>query len=298
MARQNSRSHHTAGKRKDRFTKRSRGGAGEQRPLRTGGHNATPSARINQRKKLSQNFLTDPRIAAAVVRQAEVGGSRLVLEIGPGQGILTKALARKCRRVTAYELDPKYARRLDAAYRDEPGVTCHHRDFLTVKAPQEAFSVVANIPYSRTNAIVYWCLEAPTLESATLITQWEYARKRSGDYGRWSRLTVLSWPRYDWRLLGRIDRRKFHPVPRIDSGILRIDRRGRPLLSGEQLRRYEELVMLGFTGVGGDLYGSLRRAVPANRLRKALAGADINPGVPVGYVSPTQWLRLTDAIGS
>ena len=62
-----------------------------------------------------------------------------------------------------------------------------------------------NIPYSITSKIVDWCLRAPELTSATLTTQLEYARKRTGDYGSWTRLTVLTWPRHHWRLLARVD---------------------------------------------------------------------------------------------
>lgn len=294
MTRSNSRFDHPTGKRRDRFHSPSRGGTSEQRPR--GAHTAS-SRRGDTRKRLSQNFLTDPRVAAAIVRESGVGRHDLVIEIGPGRGIITRALSRRCRRVVAYELDAGHARLVNTIFRDDPRVTCHHRDFLTTTAPDEDFSIVANIPFSRTNAIVNWCLEAPALTSATLVTQWEYARKRTGDYGRWSRLTVLSWPHYRWSLVGRINRAKFTPVPRTDSGILRIERRSRPLLSPALHRRYTELVMAGFTGVGGDVHRSLRSALPLGRLRKALAHADINQGVPVGYISPQQWLRLTEAVG-
>ncbi len=298
MSRKPSHSPHTE-HRRDRRRSPSRGGTGEHPPRYGNTTNATTPVRPNPRtrQRLSQNLLTDHAVAAAIVRYADVGRQESVIEVGPGEGILTRALARNGNRITAYELDPRYAKRLAATYRNNPDVTCHHRDFLTVTPPSEAFSVVANIPYSRTNAIVGWCLDASAMTSATLVTQWEYARKRTGDYGRWSRLTVLSWPRHEWRLLGRIDRRRFRPVPRVDSGILRIERRDEPLLSPRLYRLYEELVMAGFIGTGGDLHHSLRGMARASRLRKALAQADIHPGVPVGYIRPGQWVRLARALG-
>jgi 23S rRNA (adenine-N6)-dimethyltransferase len=252
----------------------------------------TDHRRTGARRRLSQNFLTDPKVAAFIVRLSEVSRDDLVVEPGPGPGMLTRALLRKCGRVTAYEIDPRYAARLADIYRTDPRMRCMHQDFLTAHPPREPFSVVANIPYSRTNAIVDWCLSAPTMTSATLVTQWEYARKRTGDYGRWSRLTVLHWPRFDWRLAARIDRREFEPVPRVDSAVLRLIRRPEPLLTGRELDHHRRLVMLGFTGVGGDLYSSLRREVPDRLLRRAFTESDVDRRTPVGHVSPTEWVDL------
>lgn len=274
----------------DRSRHPSRGGMGEH----PDGHDR----RGNTRKRLSQNFLTDPQIAATVARRSGVESDDAVIEVGPGRGILTRALQPLCREITAYELDPKYAKLISEKHRDDPKVTCHNQDFLTVPAPREAFRLVANIPYSRTSDIIDWCLATPTLKSATLITQWEYARKRTGDYGRWSRLTVLSWPQVEWRLLGRVDRRKFNPVPSVDSGILHLERRKTPLLVPFQQRDFEEMVRLGFTGIGGDIFRSLRQAVSTERLRQAFRDADVNPRAQVGYVSPQEWLRLYDSLMS
>jgi len=274
----------------DRSRHPSRGGMGEN----PGGRDAPTGT--NTRKRLSQNFLTDTRVAATVVRRSGVDPDDAVIEVGPGRGILTRALLKRCRQITAYELDPKFAKLISDNHRDDPRVTCHHQDFLMALPPRAPFRLVANIPYSRTSAIIDWCLAAPTLKSATLITQWEYARKRTGDYGRWSRLTVLSWPQVEWRLEGRIDRRKFHPVPRVDSAILHLERRPDPLLPASRQRHFEELVRLGFTGVGGDVYHSLRRAVSTGRLRRAFRDADVNPHAQVGYVSPHEWLRLFDSL--
>ncbi|ADD42275.1 ErmE/ErmH/ErmO/ErmR family 23S rRNA (adenine(2058)-N(6))-methyltransferase [Stackebrandtia nassauensis] len=248
--------------------------------------------RAPKRRRLSQNFLTEPRVAAAVVRLSGVTRADLVVEIGPGRGILTQAIARKAGRVLAYELDPVLAKRLAARYGDDPRVHCVHRDFLSTSPPREPFSIVANIPYARTSAIVEWCLKARELDAATLITQLEYARKRSGDYGRWSQVTVESWPRFEWRLLGRVDRYKFDPVPRVDSGILRLERRETALLPGSAMADYQRFVALGFTGVGGSLAASLRREFGDRAVRRAFARAEVHPAAVVAFVTPPQWIEL------
>jgi 23S rRNA (adenine-N6)-dimethyltransferase len=155
---------------------------------------------------------------------------------------------------------------------------------------------VGNIPYARTADIVRWCLAAPALTGAVMVTQLEYARKRTGGYGRWSRLTVLTWPEWSWSLAGRIDRGRFHPRPRVDAGILVLRRRAEPLVAPEHRHAYRSLVELGFEGVGGSLQASLRRAHPARRVAAALRAAGVAPDAPVGAVSPDQWLTVFDAL--
>lgn len=247
--------------------------------------------RGNRRRRLSQNFLTDTAAARRVVRLAGVDPGGLVLEVGPGDGALTRFLAPAAGRLTAYELDPRLA---DRVARRHPGVRVVCADFTRVRPPQEPFSVVGNIPYSRTSDIVRWCLAAPALTGATLITQWEYAAKRTGGHGRWSRLTVLSWPRWSWETAGRIPRHRFHPVPRVDAGILLLRRRTAPLLDPADADGYRRLVDLGFSGLGGSLRASLRRAHPVRRVDRALDAARVPGDAAVGFVSPDQWITVFD----
>ncbi|NYI04825.1 ErmE/ErmH/ErmO/ErmR family 23S rRNA (adenine(2058)-N(6))-methyltransferase [Allostreptomyces psammosilenae] len=253
------------------------------------------TARDRARRELSQNFLRDAETVHRVVRAAALGPDDLVLEVGAGEGPLTVRLAAVCRAVEAYELDPRLADRLRAR-RAAGGpwrrVRVVHGDFRAAVPPAEPFAVVGNIPYAITSDVVDWCLRAPGLTAATLVTQWEYARKRTGDYGRWSLLTVRTWPEFHWRLLGRIDRRRFRPVPRVDSGLLRLERRPVPLLPAPDAARYRALVEYGFTGVGGSLFASLCRRYPTDRVAAALAACGVERGAVVGHVHPDQWVAL------
>jgi 23S rRNA (adenine-N6)-dimethyltransferase len=238
------------------------------------------------RRAFSQNFLTD---AAAVRRFADAADLRpddLVLEVGAGRGRLTTALAERCGRVVAYEVDPGMA----AAIPHRRNVDVRVADFLRAPGPGEPFVVAGNLPYALTSAVVDWCLHAPDLHSATLLTQLEYARKRTGDYGRWSRLTVRSWPWFEWRLAGRVARTAFRPVPAVDGGILRLIARDKPLVDDPD--EWLDLVDLGFTGVGGSLHATLARRFGARRVSGAFRATRVGADVPVGAVWPEQWLTL------
>ncbi|MGC5021616.1 ErmE/ErmH/ErmO/ErmR family 23S rRNA (adenine(2058)-N(6))-methyltransferase [Micromonospora sp. DT47] len=250
------------------------------------------TARDRSRRVLSQNFLADPAAVARMVRAARPGPDDLLLEVGAGRGQLTRPLAARCGRLVAYEVDPAVTAQLAAVCAELPHA--HHRqaDFLAASPPDEPFAVVGNIPWSLTAAVVRWCLAAPGLRAATLLTQLEYARKRSGDHARWSRLTVLTWPEHHWRLAGRISRTSFRPVPAVDGGILRIERRPEPLLPRAALPAYRRMVELGFGGAGGSLAASLRAAHPRAQVDGALRAGRVDPATPVGLVWPEQWLVL------
>ncbi|MFF7652754.1 ErmE/ErmH/ErmO/ErmR family 23S rRNA (adenine(2058)-N(6))-methyltransferase [Streptomyces sp. NPDC007983] len=251
------------------------------------------TARDEARRAYGQNFLTDPDAVARVVRAARPGPADLLVEVGAGKGALTEALAPRCRELISYEIDrhlvPGLRERL-AAY---PRARVVHQDFLTAVPPREPFALVGNVPYARTAEIVGWALAARRLTSATFLTQLEYARKRTGDFGHWSLLTVRTWPEVEWRLCGRVERTAFRPVPKVHGGILRLIRRPRPLLADpDQRAAYAHLVELGYSGVGGSLHASLRRACPARRLSAAFGRAGIGRDVVVARVSPGQWVTL------
>ena len=170
-------------------------------------------------------------------------------------------------------------------------------DFLAAPPPSSPFTVVGNIPYGLTSAVVTWCRHAAMMRRATLLTQLEYARKRTGDYGRWSRLTVLTWPSFSWHLDGVVPRAAFRPVPRVDGGILVLDRRRVPLVRPDLQPVWEQRVACGFEGRGGSLQASLARRYGARRVAGACRAARLDPSVPVGEVWPEQWMTLFRLLG-
>lgn len=253
------------------------------------------SERDRRRRELSQNYLR-PAGAARFLRAVRLDPAGLCLEVGAGDGILTEQLAARCRELIAYELDPSLAGPLESRLRARANVRIVIGDFCTARPPRAPFEVVGNVPFGRTAPIVSWCLEARAMTAATLITQLEYARKRTGGYGRWSLLTVSTWPEVQWELLGTIPRSQFRPVPRVDGGILRLSRRAEPLVSRARMGAYRRMAQAGFSGAGGSLLASLRGGYPAAALSAAFAAAGIDPGTVVAFVSPGQWLELFRAL--
>jgi 23S rRNA (adenine-N6)-dimethyltransferase len=250
------------------------------------------SDRDRRRRELSQNYLRDPEAARQFLRAVPADRAGLCLEVGAGDGILTGRLAGMFGEVIAYEVDETLAGRLTARVSGRSQVKVVMRDFLTARPPSRAFQVVGNAPFSVTSPIIDWCLHARRLTVATLITQLEYARKRAGGYGRWSLLTVSTWPQIRWQLRGTIARTQFRPVPRVDAGILQLERRTEPLISPARQAAYRRLVQAGFSGVGGSVQASLRRTYPPDKVAAACASAGLDRRTVVAYVSPDQWIEI------
>jgi 23S rRNA (adenine-N6)-dimethyltransferase len=251
-----------------------------------------------RRRQLSQNYLRSPDAARLFLRSVRLEPDGLCVEVGAGEGILTTRLAALTGEVIAYEIDQNLAGKLMARVGGRPNVRVVMSDFLAARPPSRPFQVVGNAPFSLTAPIVDWCLRASRLTTATLITQLEYARKRTGGYGRWSQLTVSTWPRFRWDLAGTINRSEFRPVPRVDAGILRLERRGEPLIAPVRQAAYRRLIQTGFSGVGGSVQASLRRSFPPDKVTAACAEAGVDRRMVVAYVTPDQWIQIFLALDS
>lgn len=245
---------------------------------------------------MSQNFLRDPRAVQAFLLALPVSDGHPAIEVGTGDGALTAGLAAHFGTLTTWELDEAVAATARRRLAGLPGVRFQTGDFLASAPPRGPFHLAGNIPFGSTTKIVTWSLAARDLHSATLITQWEFARKRSGDYGRWTRTTVQSWPWFDWELGERIGRRSFAPVPATDAGVLRLTRRATPLLPESARARWERDVEAGFLGRGGSLYASLTEYHSRRALDGAFRAAGLERDVVVGYVHPDAFVAVFRAL--
>ena len=257
-----------------------------------GGSRPVRSQRDHDRRALSQNFLCGASAVQRYLSMVDVAPDELVLEVGAGDGAITRAIAPQCRELRAYEIDPFHAKKLAEHVREQANVRVVTGDFLASRVPREWFAVIGNVPFSITSKVVDWCLDARTLSTATIITQLEYAKKRTGGYGRWSLRTMETWPWFSWELRGVIQRHDFRPVPRVDAGVLCIAQRTQPLLPPTKRRSYGRMVDAGFGGVGGSLYQSLAQRYPVDRVKAAFQEANVARDTVVAFVTPDEWLTI------
>ncbi|WP_159502176.1 23S ribosomal RNA methyltransferase Erm [Microbacterium sp. 18062] len=239
------------------------------------------------RHELGQNFLTHrPTIDTIIALVASTRGP--VLELGAGDGALTRILAASGRSLTAIDLDEHRVRRLARAL---PGVRVEHADAL--RHPIAVPVVVGNIPFHLTTPILRRLLTESRWEHAVLVTQWEVARKRAGVGGQ-TMMTAQSAPWFEFRLHGRVPSWGFTPRPSVDGGILTITRRGSPLLPAKERRAYEGFVRGVYTGSGRTLDRIVRRVAgtDATVSRRAVARARIRPDSLPRDLTVAQWVSL------
>lgn len=218
------------------------------------------------RHEHGQNFLTDARIARQVAELASAP-PHPILEIGPGEGALTFPLERLGLRLTAVEIHPELARSLRRRTGPDTEVIC--ADFLDHRMPRSPHTVVGNLPFHLTTAILRKLLHDPHWAHAVLITQWEVARRRAGIGG--STVMTAQWaPFYEFGLAARVPARSYTPAPSVDGGILTISRRTAPLLPWRRRKSYAHLVHRVFTGRGRGIAQILRNTMG---MQKAQAGA-------------------------
>lgn len=202
------------------------------------------ASRDARRRQLGQNFL-DPGFAERLVARAGFGPDDFVVEVGPGFGAFTAALAHRGAEVLAVELDPSLASRLRA--RLGPGLQDRVRvvqgDFLSFPLPQRPFRVLGSIPFGQTTGVLRRLLDDPMqrLVRADLVVQWEVARKRAAVPP--STLLSTIWaPWWQFELLCRIPSHEFTPIPRVEAGFVSVVRRPRPLLPTAMARPYAKFV--------------------------------------------------------
>src|SRR5437868_4883999 len=134
------------------------------------------------KKQFGQHFLADPNILGVIERLAELGPDDVVLEIGPGEGILTRYLAERVRRVHAVEID----RELERGLRDvAPNVDVVFGDALQLDLPQDASKLVANLPYNVATPLIVESLDGlPNLGLWCVMVQREVADRLFAAPGR------------------------------------------------------------------------------------------------------------------
>jgi 16S rRNA (adenine1518-N6/adenine1519-N6)-dimethyltransferase len=180
------------------------------------------------KKAYGQHFLRDPNILGVIGRLAELGPEDVVLEIGPGDGVLTRYLAERVRRVHAIEID----RKLEPALRGRAdNVDVVFGDALQVELPQDATKLVANLPYNVATPLIVESLDGlPNVRLWCVMVQREvadrlFAGPGTKDYGAVSVLVQLVTERTGFHAVSRT---VFRPPPNVDSALVAFRRGGLP----------------------------------------------------------------------
>ena len=251
--------------------------------------------RVVTKKRFGQHFLADPNILGVIERLAELGPEDVVLEIGPGEGVLTRYLADRVRCVRAVEID----RDLEPLLTEiAPNVEVVFGDALQLDLPQDATKLVANLPYNVATPLIVESLDGlPNIRLWCVMVQREvadrlFAAPRTKDYGAVSVLVQLAAERTGFH---PVSRTVFRPPPNVDSALVAFRRIDLPA----DFARIKRVVSAAFGHRRKTLPNSLALAglVSRERAAAALAALGRAENTRAEELAPPEFVTLAEALG-
>jgi 16S rRNA (adenine1518-N6/adenine1519-N6)-dimethyltransferase len=260
------------------------------------------SVPVTPSKELGQHFLVDENILGVIGRLAELGADDVVLEIGPGTGVLTEYLADRVRHIHAVELDRRLEPYLQARFGDRANVALRFSDAVTLDPgtlDPRPTKLVSNLPYSVATPIVVESIDRfPTIGHWTVMVQREvadrfFAARRTKAYGAVSVLIQLASERTGFH---PVSRTVFRPQPNVDSALVAFRRRPEP--TEVPWRELKRVVEAAFAHRRKRLPNSLELAGVADRARagEALEALGRSVDARAEELEPAEYVRLASAL--
>jgi 16S rRNA (adenine1518-N6/adenine1519-N6)-dimethyltransferase len=256
---------------------------------------------LKPRKGLGQHFLVDGEVLEVILDAAEVTPGDLVVEVGPGLGILTEALAKKAGEVIAIELDDRLAALLKKALASFKNVSVINDNVLNIQ-PEELlkrqespdYKVVANLPYYITSPVLRHFLTASAKPKMMIVmVQAEVAEAIAAKPGDMSLLSVSVQFYGKPEIISRVPAQSFYPAPEVDSALLRIGLYPQPAVAVDE-GGFFELVRAGFSAPRKQLANSLAQGLglPKGAVLPLLEKAGIDGERRAETLNLEEWARL------
>jgi 16S rRNA (adenine1518-N6/adenine1519-N6)-dimethyltransferase len=259
--------------------------------------------KFKHKKSLGQNFLTNYDVIDHIVDVADIE-DRVVLEIGPGEGVLTESLANTAKKVVAIELDDRLIPVLEKKFGDFDNVDIIHGDILHMNvmelvkkyAKDESYKVVANIPYYITAPIIRLFLELPAQpQEIILMVQKEVAQRLVAKPGGMSLLAVSAQYYADVEYLFSVPKEDFDPVPKVDSAIIKLKIKNEELKT-DDAKNFFRIVKIGFSAKRKTLVNNLANGlhIDKKKIEEDLINLGFNTNVRAQELSLNDWLVISD----
>jgi 16S rRNA (adenine1518-N6/adenine1519-N6)-dimethyltransferase len=256
---------------------------------------------LKPRKGLGQHFLIDGEVLGVILSAAQVTPEDIIVEVGPGLGILTEALAKKAGGVIAVELDDRLAALLKKTLASFKNVNVINDDVLNIQ-PEELlkrqespdYKVVANLPYYITSPVLRHFLTASAKPQMMIVmVQAEVAQAIAAKPGDMSLLSVSVQFYGKPEIISRVPAQSFYPAPEVDSALLRITLYPQPAVVVDE-GGFFELVRAGFSAPRKQLANSLAQGLglPKDMVLPLLEKAEIDGERRAETLNLEEWARL------
>ncbi len=259
------------------------------------------------KKRLGQHFLVDRNILNKVIRTAQVGKEDAVVEVGPGLGEMTLALARLANRVVAIEIDPKLVEILKKKLADWPNVEVVQSDILKVdfksflKKEGRPVKVVANLPYQISTPLLFRFIESREVFSTfTLMLQKEVARRIAASPGgkEYGRLSVLLQMFLDLSVRFFIPASAFSPRPKVESAVVQMVWKEEPMVEAQDEEWFKKVVKACFGYRRKTLVNALKHSelsLPGS-IESRMEKIEIDPRRRPETLTIEEFIRLAETL--
>ncbi len=262
------------------------------------------------RKRLGQHFLIDEAVLERILSAAELNPGDIVVEIGPGLGILTEGLAKQGARVIAVEVDAKLVALLKKRLAGFPDVKIVNADILKMDPRQllrdnlpvsdlaRGYKVIANLPYYITSPVLsHFLEEQPRPSQMVVMVQKEVGEAIAAAPGKMRLLSVKTQFYSKPVIVSYVPAASFYPPPKVDSIILRLDVYSQPPIEVSDVTGFFDIVMHGFSSPRKQLRNSLAHSleIPPGRVASLLEKAGIEARRRAETLSLDEWKELWKA---
>lgn len=256
-------------------------------------------------RRRGQNFLVDKWTLNKIIEAADLSKRDLVIEVGPGLGVLTRELCKNAGQVIAIEVDETMTKILKESCRECKNLKIIRKNIFNIniekelkKAKKASYKVVANIPYNVTSGILEFFMESKIKPNEMVImVQKEVAERICAKPGDFSILAVSIQLYGKPEIIANIKKDNFFPVPKVDSAILKISDIKYPS-SDFDTRLFFRIVKAGFSAKRKQLHNSLSGglAVSTSVAVSYLTDARISSFRRAEELSIDEWIRLYKAV--
>ena len=253
------------------------------------------------RKSLGQNFIVDQAILDQVVTAAELTADDVIIEVGPGLGMLTRELGQQAGRVIAVEKDDWLAAVLKQELANSSKVSIINQDILKIRTIDllggqvAKYKMVANLPYYIASAVLRHFLEVtPKPEIMVVMLQKEVADTIIAADGKMSLLSISVWMYGRPQIIDYVPATAFHPQPQVDSAIMKIDVYSKPALAVDDIDGFFNLVRAAFSASRKQLPNALAQGLGVSKaeMLSLLEAAGIMKKRRAETLALEEWHRL------
>lgn len=258
---------------------------------------------LRAKKGLGQHFLVDDGVLETIIEAAALSPKDLVVEVGPGLGILTEELAKRAGKVIAIEVDSKLVSALSQSLGHLSNLSIISADVLEVELEELGganlgYKVVANLPYYIAAPVLRHFLESPVKpQRMVIMVQKEVAQSIAAAPGKMSVLSIAVQFYGKPTIVANVPARSFYPAPKVDSAILSIDVYEQPIAEVEDVARFFQLVRAGFSTPRKQLRNSLALglSLPPESAALLLNRAQISPKRRAETLTIEEWTKMYHA---